>query len=193
MRHDGGASHPLDRLAAEIAERLAPADEAVIRAEAQQHEVEAAPAPRKKALAAAAIALKAAKRLGVEPRRNILFQSVVGEETGGLGTLAAIERGYRADAAVITEPTGLELCPVQAGALSFRLHVRGKAAHGAMRASGVSAVEKFGMERGRLVAYDDHETPTRGRELGVLEQLLGNIGAMPPMEEEERGGRPNRR
>lgn len=43
----------------------------------------------------------------------------------------------------------------------------------------VSAVEKFGMERGRLIAYDDHETPTRGRELGVLEQLLGNVGAAP--------------
>jgi acetylornithine deacetylase len=94
-------------------------------------------------LAAAAIALKAAMRLGIEPRRNILFQSVVGEETGGLGTLAAIERGYRGDAAVIPEPTSLALCPVQAGALSFRLHVRGRAAHGAMRASGVSAIEKF--------------------------------------------------
>ena len=57
----------------------------------------------------------------------------------------------------------------------------------------VSAVEKFGMERGRLVAYNDHETPTRGRELGVLEQLLGNVGAMPPMDEEERGQRPGRR
>jgi acetylornithine deacetylase/succinyl-diaminopimelate desuccinylase-like protein len=32
---------------------------------------------------------------------------VVGEETGGLGTLAAILRGYRADAALIAEPTGL--------------------------------------------------------------------------------------
>ncbi len=57
----------------------------------------------------------------------------------------------------------------------------------------VSAVEKYGMERGRIIAYNDQETPTRGRELGVLEQLLGNIGAMPPMDEEERGGRPGRR
>jgi acetylornithine deacetylase len=94
-------------------------------------------------LAAAAIAVRAAMRLGLAPRRPILLQSVVGEETGGLGTLAGILRGYRADAAVITEPTSLELCPVQAGALSFRLHVPGKAAHGAMRRSGVSAVEKF--------------------------------------------------
>jgi acetylornithine deacetylase len=94
-------------------------------------------------LAAAAIAVRAAMKLGLTPRRPILLQSVVGEETGGLGTLAGILRGYRADAAIITEPTSLELCPVQAGALSFRLHVAGKAAHGAMRQSGVSAVEKF--------------------------------------------------
>jgi acetylornithine deacetylase len=94
-------------------------------------------------LAAAAIAIRAAMKLGIEPRRPILLASVVGEETGGLGTLAAIARGYRADAAVITEPTSLELCPVQAGALSFRLHVRGKSAHGAMRREGVSALEKF--------------------------------------------------
>jgi acetylornithine deacetylase len=94
-------------------------------------------------LAAAAIAIRAAMKLGVEPRRPVLLLSVVGEETGGLGTLAAIARGVRADAAVITEPTSLELCPVQAGALSFRLHVRGKSAHGAMRREGISAVEKF--------------------------------------------------
>ncbi len=94
-------------------------------------------------LAAAVIAIRAAMKLGIEPHRPILLESVVGEETGGLGTLAAIARGYRADAAIITEPTSLELCPVQAGALSFRLHVRGKSSHGAMRREGVSAVEKF--------------------------------------------------
>lgn len=94
-------------------------------------------------LAACCIAVRAAMKLGIEPKRSILVQSVTGEETGGLGTLAAIERGYRADAAVIAEPTSLEMCPVQAGALSFRLRVRGKAAHGAMRTWGVSAIEKF--------------------------------------------------
>lgn len=57
----------------------------------------------------------------------------------------------------------------------------------------VSAVEKYGLERGRLVAYDDHVTPTRGRELGVIEQLLGNVGRAPPIQMEEQGGRPNQR
>ncbi|MFQ5792319.1 MAG: ArgE/DapE family deacylase, partial [Acidobacteriota bacterium] len=94
-------------------------------------------------LAAATMAVRAAQKLGVIPRRPILLQSVVGEETGGLGTLAAIERGYRADAAVIAEPTRLAVCPVQSGALSFRLHVTGKSAHGALRQSGINAIEKL--------------------------------------------------
>jgi len=52
----------------------------------------------------------------------------------------------------------------------------------------VSAVEKFGIERGRMVNYSNDETPTRGRELGILEQLLGNVGATPMRNEEEEQG-----
>jgi len=94
-------------------------------------------------LAALTIAVDAVIGLGVEPIRPILLQSVTGEETGGLGTLATILRGYRADAAVIAEPTLLAMCPVHSGALTFRVHVHGLATHGAMREGGVSAIEKF--------------------------------------------------
>lgn len=55
----------------------------------------------------------------------------------------------------------------------------------------VAGVEKFGLERGRIVSYNDEETPTRGRELSVLEQLLGNVGQTPPIRTEEEEG--NRR
>jgi len=48
----------------------------------------------------------------------------------------------------------------------------------------VSSVEKFGLERGRLVSYSEETTPTRGRELGLLEQLLGNIGNQPLQEQD---------
>lgn len=55
----------------------------------------------------------------------------------------------------------------------------------------VAGVEKFGLERGRVISYNDEVTPTRGRELGVIEQLLGNVGAGAPIRtQEEEGGRP---
>lgn len=59
----------------------------------------------------------------------------------------------------------------------------------------VTSVEKFGIERGRIVSYATQETPTRGRELGVLEQLFGNIGNTAPVrtDEERQGGRPSDR
>jgi acetylornithine deacetylase len=89
------------------------------------------------------LAIKMLQQMNFQPRGDVLVQCVIGEETGGIGTLATIVRGYRADAAIVLEPTRLALCPVGAGAASFRLHVPGLAAHGAMRFEGVNAIEKF--------------------------------------------------
>jgi acetylornithine deacetylase len=82
-------------------------------------------------------------RQGIVPPVPVLLQSVIGEETGGVGTLAAVLRGHTGAAAIVLEPTSLHRCPVGAGAASFRLHVPGRAAHGAMRREGVSAVTKL--------------------------------------------------
>jgi acetylornithine deacetylase len=89
------------------------------------------------------LAIEMLEQMNYQPRGDVLLQCVIGEETGGIGTLATIVRGYRADAAIVLEPTRLALCPVGAGAASFRLHVSGLAAHGAMRFEGVNAIEKF--------------------------------------------------
>ncbi len=43
----------------------------------------------------------------------------------------------------------------------------------------VSAVESYDLESAREVAFNDRETPTRGRELSIIEQLLGNVGRTP--------------
>ncbi len=91
-------------------------------------------------LAAALTAVRAVHRTGIELDGSVTVASVVGEEDGGLGTLATLDRGHRADAAVIVEPTCLAVAPVQAGAFGFRLTVTGAAAHGAMRTEGVSAL-----------------------------------------------------
>lgn len=40
----------------------------------------------------------------------------------------------------------------------------------------VAKVDTYTLKNGYQVAYNGAETPTRGRELSVLEQLLGNIG-----------------
>jgi len=97
----------------------------------------------KAGLAATIFAVESLLDSGVALKNDILVESVIGEESGGLGTLATIRRGYLPDGTIIAEPTNLELNIVQAGCLMFRLTIQGKAAHGASRYMGVSAVEKF--------------------------------------------------
>ena len=97
----------------------------------------------KAGLLAAHWAVQAIRRAGVLLRGAVLVASVQGEEAGGLGTFALLDRGWQADACVIPEPTGLDLVPANAGALTFRLVVRGHATHASRRTEGVSAIEMF--------------------------------------------------
>jgi acetylornithine deacetylase len=89
------------------------------------------------------LALDALSDLGLTLRGDVTVAATVGEENGGLGALSTLLRGYRADAALITEPTRLALVPAQGGSLVFRLKVLGRSAHAAVRDEGVSALEKF--------------------------------------------------
>ncbi len=97
----------------------------------------------KAGLVAALWATEGIRRSGVQLRGDILVAAVLGEEDGGLGTYSTLARGWTADACVIPEPTGLDLVPANAGALTFRLVVPGKAAHASRRTEGVSSIEKF--------------------------------------------------
>ncbi len=97
----------------------------------------------KAGLVAAYMAVQALRRSGIVLRGDVVLASVQGEEDGGLGTFATLQRGWRADACVIPEPTALDVIPANAGALTFRLRVRGSATHAARRDEGVSAIEKF--------------------------------------------------
>jgi outer membrane protein assembly factor BamE (lipoprotein component of BamABCDE complex) len=49
----------------------------------------------------------------------------------------------------------------------------------------VTNVDTLGFKDGHKIAYSKRETPTRGRELTALEQLLGNVGrqTLPPTDE----------
>ena len=94
-------------------------------------------------LVAAVWAVRALRRAGVPLRGDVLLASVQGEEDGGLGSVAMLERGWRADACVVPEPTGLDVVPANAGALTFRLRVPGVATHASRRLDGVSALDKL--------------------------------------------------
>src|SRR4051794_6829243 len=88
------------------------------------------------------MAMEAIIATGIKLKGDVIFQSVIEEESGGAGTLAAVLRGYKADGAIIPEPTNLKIFPKQQGSMWFRITVKGKAAHGGTRYKGISAIEK---------------------------------------------------
>jgi len=93
-------------------------------------------------LAAFVGAVAALKAAGIQPRGTVLLQSVVAEETGGAGALAAVLRGPRADAALIGEPTALDVCPACRGFLTYRCTVHGRTAHPGAAHEGVNAIHE---------------------------------------------------
>jgi len=89
------------------------------------------------------LARQALAKIGVQVHGDVLLATSVGEEDGGLGALSTILRGHRADGVIVTEPSRRALVIAQGGSLVFRITVPGKAAHGAARWEGESALEHF--------------------------------------------------
>jgi acetylornithine deacetylase len=83
-------------------------------------------------------ALRSTTRL----RGDIIFESVIEEESTGNGTLAAVVRGYTAEGAVVGEPTSLDFVPGHGGVMWFEITVPGRSAHAGYRTRGVNAIEK---------------------------------------------------
>ncbi len=98
-------------------------------------------------LAAAIHAAEVLRAVGVDLPGTFSIAPVVGEEDGGCGTLALLEHldatGLRPDGCLIPEPTDGAVVPAVAGALSWRIAIRGRSAHGCLREEGVSAIEKL--------------------------------------------------
>ncbi len=78
---------------------------------------------------------------------RVVFVAVPAEEDSGLGTLAAIRRGWTADAAIVTEPTCRdgrpELIVAHAGAMSCTLEITGLSAHASKRLMGENALDHY--------------------------------------------------
>jgi acetylornithine deacetylase len=115
------------------------------------------------------VALDALEAAGVGLGGDVTVAATVGEEDGGLGALSTVLRGYKADAALITEPTRLRLVPAHAGSLVFRLTVTGRSAHAAVRDEGVSALEKF------LPLFEELRALERARNASLSHPLYDGI------------------
>ena len=70
------------------------------------------------------------------------YTSVVDEEQGGGGTLAAITRDLVCDAGIVAESTGLVVCPANRSNRRMRLKVTGLSAHSGEAFRGVNAIMK---------------------------------------------------
>jgi acetylornithine deacetylase len=96
----------------------------------------------KAGVAAMILATRALQEAGLPPQGDVLLECVVDEEGGGNGTLACVVEGYRADAAIVTEPTRSQVQPASRGVLLLQVDVTGKATHACLKWGGVNAIEK---------------------------------------------------
>jgi acetylornithine deacetylase len=97
----------------------------------------------KGSLAACMAAAKALVDAGVELRGDVLVAAVADEEYGSLGTRDLIER-IKVDGAIVTEPTGLDVCLAHKGYLWIEVEITGRAAHGSKFELGIDANMKMG-------------------------------------------------
>jgi acetylornithine deacetylase len=115
----------------------------------------------------AAICAAALEGVGSQAKRQILATAVVDEEYESLGMRALLASGVSADAAIITEPTRLAICPAHRGFAWFDVSLRGRAAHGSRYDIGVDAITHAGLLLAEL------EQMERTRDSGARHPLLG--------------------
>jgi acetylornithine deacetylase len=118
----------------------------------------------KAGVAAALVAAREAARL--ELAGDVVVAAVADEEHASLGVQEAL-RHVSADAAVVTEPTELELAVAHRGFVWSEVEVTGRAAHGSRPHLGVDAIAKMGRVLTELEQLDralaDRPHPLLGR------------------------------
>ena len=97
-------------------------------------------ADMKAGIGANIFAVEALRRIGLQPAATLYQQSVTEEECTGNGALAALVRGYKAEAAIIPEPSECLLTRANVGVLWFQVEVRGKPVHVREAGTGSNAI-----------------------------------------------------
>ena len=104
----------------------------------------------KGSLAAMIAAAKAIVDAGIRLRGDLLITGVADEEFSSIGTEALV-KDFKADGAIVTEPTDMHLCRAHRGFIWFEIDVIGRAAHGSRYNEGIDA----NMRMGRFLAELD--------------------------------------
>jgi len=98
--------------------------------------------------AAIIAATEALNQLGIQLKGDLIIETVLDEEINGMGTVACIERGYKADAAIIPEPSNLDLWIATRGLLWAKATIEGRSGHAELNhphwteGGAVNAIEK---------------------------------------------------
>ena len=74
---------------------------------------------------------------------DVILTAVSDEEHGSIGTESVLEV-CTADAAILTEPTGLELCVAHRGFAVFEIEITGKVSHSSQPELGINAINGLG-------------------------------------------------
>ena len=116
--------------------------------------------------AAVIFAMRAIAEAGITIPGRSTATFVIGEESGEveLGPHHLLKSGFTADLAVVTEPSGLLVCPAAVGWFFFQVSVEGQAAHAAGRGRsihpsregviGVNAIDVMARIMGRLAELE---------------------------------------
>ncbi len=124
-------------------------------------------------------ALKTLIDNGVKLKGDVILTYVVGELQGGIGTIAAIEQGIKADYFINSEPTDVQAMTMHAGSLMFTIELTGDTRHLSKREEAVDAIQAAI----RLIPQinnitftgaetDDHRKINRGY-IGTIHGALG--------------------
>jgi acetylornithine deacetylase len=114
----------------------------------------------KSGVAAMCAAAAAIAEEGARLARPFTIAAVVDEECNSLGTQALLRRGHAAEAAIVLEPTDLQLVIAHKGYAWFEIVTHGRAAHGSLPREGRDAIRMMG---GVLVALDEMEKKLAAR------------------------------
>jgi acetylornithine deacetylase len=91
----------------------------------------------------AAILLAGADAAGAGLRGDVIVTAVADEEVASIGSARIAER-YRADAAIVSEPTEMRLALAHKGFVGFEIETKGRAAHGSRPDLGIDAIAHMG-------------------------------------------------